>query len=293
MCGLPMTTSEKRRPAVRRSGALPNLVVIGAMKCGTTSLHMYLDQHPSIGMSRRKEISYFIEGHEDRGVGWYESHFDPRFPIRGESSPIYTKYPLYDGVPARMRQLLPDAKLIYIIRDPVERTVSHYLHEYLRGREERPLAEALRPLGGNPYVSPSRYHMQVERYLEHYPLSRILILATEDLRDHPQETLLRVVDFLGVAPFEFDVVREANVAEKRGRSNWLGRILESPSGKRIGRRLPRPAVEIAKFVNARLSTRVRRPILDAATRQELTAFLADDVARLRALTGMAFEKWSL
>ena len=274
-------------------GALPNLVVIGAMKCGTTSLHLLLDQHPDITMSRRKEISFFSRQDDDRGVPWYMSHFNGATAIRGESSPSYTKYPQRDGVPARMHALLPDAKLIYILRDPIERTVSHYLHDYLRGREQRPLGEALRSFADNPYVSPSRYHMQLERYLQYYARSQILILATEDLRDEAHLTLERVVDFLGVAPYRFDVFTEANVAEHRGRSNRLGRMLESPRAKRLGRRLPRPAVELAKFVNARLSKKVPRPALDDETRQALTAFLREDVGRLRAATGMAFDKWSL
>jgi len=287
-----MMKSQLKRPAPG-GGALPNLVVIGAMKCGTTSLHLYLDRHPDIAMSRVKEINFFLEGHGDKGIRWYESHFKSGAAIRGESSTSYTKYPQRDGVPARMHNLLPDAKLIYILRDPIERTVSQYLHDYQRSREQRPLAEALRSLSDNLYVDPSRYHMQLERYLEHYPLSQILILTTEDLRDDPELTLRRAVDFVGVKPFRFEVLGEANVSERRGQNNRLGRMLESYRAKRIARHLPRPVVELAKFVNARLSKKVQRPALDTETRQELTELLRDDVTRLRALTGMAFEKWSL
>jgi hypothetical protein len=274
-------------------GALPNLVIIGGMKCGTTSLHLYLDQHPDITMSRPKEIHYFLERNAHRSVRWYESHFDSRAPVRGESSPGYTKYPQRPGVPARMHKLLPDAKLIYILRDPIERTISQYLHEYMRNWEKRSLAEALGSFADNPYVNPSRYHMQLERYIEYYPLSQILILTTEDLRDDPQSTLRRAVDFIGVAPFEFDVHSKANVAERRGRSNRLGRVLESPRTKAIGRYLPRPAVEFGKYVRGRLSESVARPALDAETKQGLREFLREDVTQLRALTGLAFDKWSL
>lgn len=271
---------------------LPNLVVIGGMKCGTTSLHLYLDQHPDIAMSQPKEIHFFLERNAHRSLRWYGSHFNGRARVRGESSPGYAKYPRHEGVPARMHRLLPDAKLVYLLRDPVERTVSHYLHEYLRNWENRPLNEALQPFP-NPYVDASRYHMQLGRFLEHYPLSQILILTTEDLRDDPQGTLGRAVEFLGVAPFQFDVVSKANVAERRGRPNRVGRILASPSAARLGRRLPRPVVELGKLVKTRLSETVQRPKLDSQMRQELSDFLRDDVTQLRALTGMAFEKWSL
>jgi sulfotransferase family protein len=277
------------------AGRLPNLLVIGAMKCGTTSLHYYLDQHPDIAMSKVKEINFFLEGHGhwDKGVPWYESHFDGSAEVRGESSTSYTKYPQRSGVPERMRSLLPDAKLIYILRDPIERTVSHYLHAYHRSREKRPIAEALRSLSDNPYVDPSRYHMQLERYLEHYPLSQILILTTEELREAPQVTLGRAVEFLDLAPVRFEALTKANVSERRGRNNPLSRLSETYRAKRIARSFPQPVIEVVKFVNARLSRKVQRPSLDPETRRALVDFLRDDVTRLRALTGNSYEKWSL
>lgn len=282
-------------PLLRRAqpGALPNLVIIGGMKCGTTSLHLYLDQHPDIGMSRPKEIHYFLERNAHRSVAWYESHFDASAPIRGEASPGYTKYPQRPGVPERMHRLIPDAKLIYILRDPVERTVSQYLHEYLRHAEDRPVEEALSTFHDNPYVNPSRYHMQLQQYLAYYSRDQILVLATEDLRDDPQETLRRVTDFIGAAPFTFDVVSKANVAERRGRTNHVGRVLEASRTKKLGRRLPRFVVEAGKYATVRLSRPVTRPQLDPTTRERLTDALRDDVIALRRLTGQAFDKWSL
>lgn len=275
------------------TSTLPNLVVIGAMKCGTTSLHQYLGQHPDIAMSKVKEVNFFLEGHWGKGARWYESHFDGSATFRGESSTSYTKYPQRPGVPARMHSVLPDAKLIYILRDPIERTISHYLHAYHRSREERPLAEALRSLADNPYIDPSRYHMQLERYLDHYPLSQILVLTTEDLRENPALTLDRAVEFIGASPFRFEALGKANVSEQRGRNNPLGRLSETYRAKRFARRVPQPAIELVKFVNARLSRKVRRPRLDPDTRHTLTEFLREDVTRLRALTGYPLEKWSV
>jgi hypothetical protein len=274
-------------------GALPNLVVIGGMKCGTTSLHLYLDQHPDIAMSRPKEIHFFLERNAHRSIDWYRSHFDPTAPFRGESSPGYSKYPRRAGVPERMHSLLPDAKLIYILRDPVERTISQYVHEYQRNFEKRPIGEALASVIDNPYVDASRYHMQLTRYLDYYTLSQILVLSTEDLRDDPDTTLSRVVEFLGATPFQFDALDRANVAERRGRSKGLGRLLESPRAKMIGQRLPRGVVELGKGARARFSEPVQRPRLDARLEQELRDYLGEDAAQLRELTGLAFSQWSL
>ncbi|MEO6579434.1 MAG: sulfotransferase [Candidatus Limnocylindria bacterium] len=272
---------------------LPNLVVIGAMKCGTTSLHQWLDQHPQVAMSRVKETNFFLERRGGAELDRYRSLFNSAAAVRGESSTSYTKYPQRPGVPARMRALIPDARLVYILRDPVDRTLSHYLHAVQRSREKRPLAEALRSLDGNIYVDPSRYAMQLEQFLEHYPRSQILVVATEEMEHEPQAVLNRIVHYLGIEAHRFDFGARANVSQRRGVNNRLGQVAESYRAKRIGRRLPRPVIEFVKGVNARLSRRVQRPDLDAHTRSRLVEYLEGDVRLLRQLTGSKFDRWSL
>ena len=109
----------------------PNLFIIGAMKSGTTTLHEYLDSHPQIAMSRIKEPGFFVEELTLRqGEDWYLSLFeqDDRFRYRGESSTHYTKLPVFRGVAERLSRFNPEARLIYIMRNPIERLVSHYWH---------------------------------------------------------------------------------------------------------------------------------------------------------------------
>ena len=145
---------------------LPNLIIIGAQKSGTTSLHDYLGRHPEIGMSRLKELKFFIsEGNWRKGKAWYESQFRSDRPIRGEASPQYTYFPEYAGVPERMHSTVPEAKLIYLLRHPLDRIIAQYVHYVDAGTEERTLPEALRELEGNPYVQRSLYGMQLEQYL--------------------------------------------------------------------------------------------------------------------------------
>ena len=97
----------RRRRRAERRGALPNLIVIGGLKCGTTSLHHYLGLHPRIEMSRPKELNFFVsELNWDLGADWYASHFDRSAQIRGETSPHYTNLPRFTGVAERMRELL-------------------------------------------------------------------------------------------------------------------------------------------------------------------------------------------
>lgn len=107
---------------------LPTFIVIGAMKCGTTSLYYALDAHPEIEMSDRKETDFFIRARNyRRGTDWYEDRFPASGQARGECSPNYTKAHLFPRVARRMHDLVPDVHLVYMVRDPIDRIVSHYV----------------------------------------------------------------------------------------------------------------------------------------------------------------------
>ena len=158
----------------------------------------------------------------------------PLQPRRDDSWRIVAqlpKYPQRDGIPAPDARPAP-GRQAYLHPARSDRADNlHYLHEYLRGRERRPVAEALRCLMTIHTSVPVSIYMQLERYLQYYPSSQILILTAEDLRENPDVTLGRVVEYLGVAPFQFEMLSDANVAERRGRSNRLGQMLESRQGK--------------------------------------------------------------
>jgi hypothetical protein len=273
--------------------------VIGAQKCGTTSLHYYLDQHPEIAMARAKELNFFISKGWAKGVDWYAAQFDPEAPVRGESSPSYTNYPLHEGVPARMHSVVPNAKLIFLVRDPIERIVSEYLHDYSRGKEDRPLEQALADETSNhPYVVRSRYFFQLEQYLSFFPLERILVLAQEDLLYDRAGTMRRVFEFLGVdASFyhpRFERLRH-QTSKNRRRRTWVGTVV-SAAARRATRHLDLPrwlvwkAERLLVFPFAR---RIERPALSVSLREQLSMELADDANRLRALTGEEFQSWRL
>jgi len=276
---------------------LPNLIVIGAQKCGTTSLHYYLSLHPQISMAGAKELNFFIADRNwPRGVAWYQSHFTRPAPVRGESSPGYSNYPWHPGVAQRMADLLPDARLIYLVRDPIQRVVSHYLHRHSLGLEHRPLAEALADPGpDNPLVTRSRYHWQLQQFLPFYPLERILIIAAEDLYYHRLETLRRIFAFLGVDP-DFS---SSGFARVKYRSQELRRL--GPWGLKLRKysyeHMNRTAPALQRFLTYwacyPLSARIERPALSEGQRHALSAWLWPDVQQLRALTGQAFAQWSL
>jgi hypothetical protein len=274
-------------------GALPNLVVIGAQKCGTSGLHYYLGLHPEISMSSPKELNFFIrERNWDRGVEWYARHFDPEATVRGESSPNYTAYPHYPGVPERMRSVVPEARLVYLVRDPVERIAAHWVHNYAKRREKGDIAATvMHP--NTTYVLRSQYHMQLKQFLDRYPAERILVLDQDDLRHRRRETLREIFSFVGVdSGFEHPgFTRERHRTGRKHRATKTGLRLEELGLRVFGGKLPRG------FWLAERLLFLRRPIdvpdVRDALSPEVITVLREDADRLRALTGRGFDHWSV
>jgi hypothetical protein len=249
-------------PAARDNGAvrgaLPNLIVIGAQKCGISALHYYPGLHPEISMSRTKELNFFIRQRNwDRGVEWYRQQFDPRAVVRGETSPNYTAYPQFGGVPRRMHSLVPDAKLVYIVRDPLERIAAHWVHNYAKGRIDHPLGlRELRNRRGN--IARTRYRWQLMKFLRRYPLERILLLDQDDLRQRREDALRRVFEFAEVDPgFTHPRFRrEQHKTEREVRATRLGKAAGRPPRPRA----PPPSARSGLDAGERaLATRPDRP----------------------------------
>ena len=159
---------------------LPNFIVIGAMKAGTTSLFQYLRDHPDVFMSSPKEL-HFFSARGGKDLDWYEAHFAAAGTAIaiGEASASYTTYPDSEGVPERIAEVIPDARLIYLVRHPIERMRSHYLHRIGAGKERLPIEQAL--IDDPIYLGTSRYAARIERYLRCFPREQILIIRSEDL----------------------------------------------------------------------------------------------------------------
>ncbi|HSI79813.1 MAG TPA: sulfotransferase [Solirubrobacterales bacterium] len=272
-------------PPAAAGGGLPDVVVIGAQKCGTSALHSYLAKHPETSMSQPKELDFFIASKNwGKGVDWYRGHFDPAAKLRGESSPNYTADPVLPGVPERMAELIPDAKLIFIVRDPIDRARAQWIHNYSNRVQDKPLRRAV--LEDAEYVIRSRYHHQLSRFLEHYPLERILVLEQDELLSERAETLRRVFAFLGLREdfWHPSYDRKRHETQKRRRKTAIGLFAE--------RRLPKRWWRRVRFSRP-FSIPFEHTELDDATRDELAERLRDDVTRLRELTGKPFGNWSL
>ena len=169
------------------SSARPDFIIIGAMKSATSTLHVQLSQQPGFWMTTPKEPNFFSD--EDvwaKGLGWYAGLFDgaAEGDIRGESSTHYTKLPDYPDCLDRMRAHVPDARLIYVMRHPVDRLISHYMHGWLNGSIRGGLDEAVSRYP--ELVQYGCYAMQLRPFLETYGPDKILPVFFERLTHSPQ-----------------------------------------------------------------------------------------------------------
>jgi Sulfotransferase domain len=286
---------------------LPTFFIIGAAKAGTTSLHHYLDQHPEIQMSAVKEPNFFtgppngiphpigkVVSRRDE----YEGLFDAAFGVRGEASVGYSNHPRRKGVPAAIRELVPKAKFVYLVRDPVARTVSQYRYRVAMEGERRPIEEALSDLSDpySVYLCPSRYASQLELYLDEFPEDRMLVVDQADLLERRRTTLREIFAFLEVdADVDSSAFAEELNTNTRNRAYPLGyvrlrkRVAASPL-----RLLPRGLRRSLRGSLERVAWSSVPPVgLDDRLRQALEELYAPEVARLRAFTGKSFPTWSL
>ena len=285
---------EERRRA--RGGALPNVIVIGGLKCGTTSLHHYLNLHPAIAMSRPKELNFFVEElNWHLGADWYASHFDPEATVRGETSPHYTNRPRFEGVARRMAATTPEARLIYMVRDPVDRMLSHYLHNIGGGYDDRPLEAALAE-HDTAYVDRGRYFFQLEPYLEHFARDRIELVTREELKSDRAATMRRVFAFLGVdegfTSEQFEREWETGTAKSSGRFRAMDRAVRLPGLRALDRhfdRLPeRLRWTVERVVHDPDAGAAPKPQLPPELRAELVERFRPDVERLEEWSGREF-----
>jgi hypothetical protein len=287
-----------RRTEPSNRPALPNLVVIGATKAGTTALHAYLSLHPEIQMAAEKPLNFFLADHSEAGLDEYASFFDADAPVRGESSPRYSYAPHLPGVPQRIRATIPEARLIYLVRDPVERALSDYVHTSALWEEpplERAFAHSEHPY--HPYTAPGRYASQLELYLDAFAHEQILVLDQAELLADSRGSIQTVFRFLGVDEgFESPRFGErVNPAESRRRMTGLGRWLRgSPLVDVLGHLPGRPREAVLGWAR-RLTSRGASPSPQPSVelRQRLRATFAEDAARLRELTGLELASWQV
>lgn len=275
----------------------PNLFIIGAAKSGTTSLHAYLAQHPEIFMSDPKEPGFFVPEitYYPKDEAWYLGLFEEAGEARvvGESSTHYSKLPTYRGVAERVRAFAPDARLIYLMRDPIDRAVSHYWHNARQFEEARPLGEALER--DVQYRAYGDYAMQLAPWFERFGRDRVLTLVFEEMVADPSGTLDLVFRWLGLDPAPGEIELEARntrpgeVVKARGRG-IVNRLRYSSLWSAVSPRVPQALKDRAK----KLALERVRPAdvgTDDAVRL-LRPWARTKIGELEQVLGRTFDPWT-
>jgi len=268
-------------------GRLPDFIIIGAMKCGTTNLHDQLVRRSSLFMSRPKEPNFFSDDEAVANrLGAYKKLFSGARPdqLCGESSTHYTKLPTYPGTVRHMRALVPNAKLIYIMRDPLARIVSQYMHEWTRGEINDDISSTL--LRHDRFVAYSSYAQQLRPFLEYWGGENVLPICFERMTKHPTEVLSRVCSFLGdpsPEPVTWDPTAEKNVSQGRLRKSAVREaILAIPPMRAVKDSLPE---SVRDWLKAPWQMR-ERPELTGRILAEIEGRLDADLATLGHWLGL-------
>lgn len=272
------------------TGRLPDFVIVGAQRCGSTSLYRYLEDHPDVFMARVKEL-HFFDWHFDRGLSWYRRQFAGASPHQraGEATP---RYMASGQAVERMLATLPGARLLAILRDPVERAYSHYWMERARGRDDRSFeaAIAMEQERDDPEVLPAylgqgRYVGQLERICRRLPRSQLHVVVFEDLCARPGDTFAEICRFLGID----DAYRPADL----GRPVNQFVAFRSLALRRVTKVVPR-SLPLLRRALGRLntSTEASYPPLAAATREHLATYFEADNRALATFLGRPLDRWT-
>jgi hypothetical protein len=283
----PVTASDHR----------PNLFIIGAMKSGTSSLHRYLARHPQVFMCSPKEPGYFVEELTwSQGIDWYLRLFEAAGDARiiGESSTHYTKLPVYKGVPERIAAFNPEASLVYLMRDPLRRTESHYWHQVRHHSERRDFATAVAQNRG--YLAYSDYAMQLEPYFRVFGRERVYCLTFESMTADPATTVNALCRWLGL---DGEVPQEAlgerwNVKPEKVRQvrgfGLLNRLAHTSLWSRVAHLVPKRLRRLAGSLASQEVTTDGKA--NAAILEQLRPQVAEQVQVLGRLLGRDFPEWT-
>ena len=294
----PAPVADSRVPA--GSPRLPNFLIIGAMKAGTTSLYHYVRAHPQVFVPAIKEIDFVVAAANwARGIDWYGRQCTgagPDVVAVEEASTNYTKYPSIGGVPACLADHVPGVRLLHVVRDPIERIRFHYRNRVAVGTDRAPYEQAV--LDYPIYLDCSRYATLIEQFLKSFSRFQLMIVTSEELRHSKVATIQQVYAFLGVDPDPIPAVSDREFSRTDEGSTFAPAAWKLR--RALNRRGPERAKELVDSVLTRSRHRVaRRPdkrrtlSVPDRLRFELEELLKDDMRRLRVRMTKGFGGWGL
>lgn len=269
------------------SSRLPSLIIIGGMKCGTTSLYRYLNSIENVSSSKLKEPSFFDDINWGRGLDWYKAQFDDDSTYKFEASTIYSKYPAHSRIPERMHQVLPDVKLVYIVRSPIKRIKSQLTHNIKMGniKPDYLHSDEFRRKDLPHYINCSKYYLQTSHYLEYFDLDQLHFVRTEDMAVDPKGLVEGILSFWGLEDAhlpESIFEKSYNMNDARGRrtNKQLHRVFSKMHQKGLiknGHKLFEKPWKLPEEFESESFT-------DLCTRE-----LETDIAKFKDLTGVHWD----
>ncbi len=268
---------------------LPSFIIIGAMKSATTTLYEQLSAQSGIFMPELKEPNYFSDDEQfSRGISWYSSLFDTALDseLLGEASTHYTKLPTYPQTIQRLSEQIESPKLIYVMRHPVDRLISQYIHEWTQGNINVCIDEAINKY--NKLIDYSRYAYQLSPYIDKYGKENILPVFFENIKSRPQLELERICKFIGYSqkPVWNHNLLPSNVSKDRIRKFPLYELLVETELARMLRRaiVPKSVRNILKE-NFKMN---KRPVLSIESSNILETEFNKDLSKFNNWFGYDF-----
>lgn len=250
---------------------IPDVFVIGAMKAGTTSMHEVILNHRDIQRTNQKECNILLTAREPAQMAdLYRQQFSgkERSGLRCDISPMYSNRDVYPDVAKRMAFLNPAARIIYVTRDPIERINSHLTHNFLRGRfKQHEVDEEV--TRNSEYISQSKYYYQIQRYLDYFPTSQILVLTLEDIRSNPRMPAQQLANFLGIDDIIVPSEIITNESERRFQIMYYDQV-RNLLGDNFG-------FGLYKYFWYLMNIRVSRQIPSASVSERIHDILYEDI----------------
>jgi hypothetical protein len=271
-----------------------DFILIGAQKSGTTSLAAQLAAHSQISFSKVKEPGYFNATKDwQANLDSYHKLFNPKSGQRcGEASTMYTFFPEWMETHQRLHAYNPKLKLIYIMRQPVDRVISHYTHNLVRNLEKKPPQEAV--LSDLRYINRSRYAVQIRPYLELFSQQQVLLLLFEEYIADQLGVLRRIADFLEIDAAGFadmdDLAQHRSVGESYLKHPAVEKVVASEGFQFVRRVIPasiRQPIRYRFFSN-RLE---RKPDFPDQLRSAIWRLTVDDVRAIEEIMGQEIDQW--
>jgi len=275
--------------------AKPDFLVIGAMKCATSTICAYLEDHAEVFMVPNADPNFFsYDENWAKGADWYGRFFEARGneKLCGEGSNHYAHHAMYPRSAERIAEFCPETKLIYIVRHPVQRIIASWIQKRVdRGDQAPPTLDGVVLENPDPFVSESLYWRQISRYRAHFPDDRIFIGFMEDLKADGPAFMARLCAFLDITPTEALERPHVNPsAGKRVPSELYTTVRRLPGVKAFARLMPKgPKQWLRKqFFSTKLD---ERPAFSLTVLAKLEAELAPDTAALLAYCGKPADYW--